>query len=142
MIIAQKEDDVLKLKIENYGSENLRVYLIDGQYVRDNVFIDFTEGGNSYRYDFVPQGEIWIGGVHVIEVPYVCLHEVTEITYALKGGLELTSDQDYSVAHNYANECESAARKAPNTVDKLLVEAFKEYEIALASEEQTIWQES
>ena len=133
---------MLKLKIENYGSENLKVYLVDGQYIRDNIFIDFTEGGNSYRYDFIPKGEIWIGAVHIIEAPYVCLHEVEEITFAFKGGLDLTKGDDYPEAHNYASECEAAARKAPNTVDKLLQEAFREYEIALASEEQTIWEES
>ena len=130
---------MLKLKIENYGSDNLKVFLIDGQYVRDNIFIDFTEGGNPYRYDFIPQGEIWIGAVHIIEAPYVCLHEVEEITYGLKGGLDLTNDQDYSEAHDYANECEQAARNAPNTAEQLLKEAFREYEIVLASEEQTIW---
>lgn len=133
---------MLKLRIENYGSEHIKVYLIDGQYVRENIFIDFTEGGSSYRYDFIPQGEIWVGGVHVIEFPFICLHEVEEITFALKGGLDLKKDDEYSESHNYANECEAAARKAPNTVNKLLVEAFREYEIALASEEQTIWQES
>ncbi len=133
---------MLKLKIANYGSENLKVYLIDGQYVRDNILIDFTEGGNPYRYSFVPQGEIWIGAVHIIEAPFVCLHEVEEITYALKGGLDLTKDEDYTEAHNYANECEQAVRNAPNTAEKVLQEAFREYEITLASEEQTIWQES
>ncbi len=133
---------MLKLRIADYGSQNLTAYLVDGQYVRDNIYIDFTEGGNGYRYDFVPVEEIWIGGVHIGEAPYIFIHEITEITYAIENGLDLMKEADYSKAHEHANKVELAARKAPNTIDKMIDEAIKDYERVLASEEQTIWQNS
>ncbi len=133
---------MLKLKIVDYCSQNLNVYLVNGQDIRDNIYIDFTEGGNGYRYDFIPIKEIWIGGVHIIEAPYIFIHEITEITYAIERGLDLMEDTDYSKAHDHANEIELAVRKAPNTVDKAITDAMKDYERVLASEEQTIWQNS
>ena len=133
---------MLKLKIADYCSQNLNTHFVDGGHIRDNIWIDFTEGGNGYRYDFVPTKEIWIGGVHIIEAPYIFIHEITEITYAIENGLDIMKESDYSKAHEYASKSELAARQSPNTVDKIIYEAVRDYERIIASEEQIIWQES
>ena len=133
---------MLKLKIADYCSQNLTTYLVDGEAIRDNTWIDFTEGGNGYRYDFVPVKEIWIGGVHIVEAPYIFIHEISEITFAIENGLDITNEENYSKDHEYANSQELALRRAPNTADTVIKEAMKDFERIIASEEQTIWENS
>jgi hypothetical protein len=35
-------------------------YLVDGEMLRNNVDIDFTQGGNGARYGYVPRAELWV----------------------------------------------------------------------------------
>jgi hypothetical protein len=39
---------------------SVKIYKVDGDYVRSNTFVDFTEGGHFYVYKFIPENEIWI----------------------------------------------------------------------------------
>lgn len=44
--------------------DDTKIYLVDGDYVRDNISINskdqFVEGGHGYVYDWVPKDEIWV----------------------------------------------------------------------------------
>ena len=43
-------------KLDSDGGIN--VFLVDGEYVRDNVTIEFALGGHHYVYDQIPENEI------------------------------------------------------------------------------------
>lgn len=44
------------------GKEQVPVYLVDGNYIRENLYIEFLLGGHNLaaRHKFIPKGEIWI----------------------------------------------------------------------------------
>ncbi len=46
-----------KIKVD---SDEVTVFLVDGEYVRDNITIEFALGGHHYVYDQIPENEIWI----------------------------------------------------------------------------------
>lgn len=39
---------------------NVRVFLVDGERVRRELYVNFTCGGHGYRYLFILPGELWI----------------------------------------------------------------------------------
>jgi hypothetical protein len=36
------------------------VWLVDGDFIRDNIDIDFTNFGQHFRFNFIPKNEFWI----------------------------------------------------------------------------------
>ena len=108
--------------IRIYGaSDNLTIYIVDGRYIRDNIYIDFTEGGNDEVYggadpdkpSFIPKGEIWIDNKNMDEAGFILLHELTERNHMQAG-------EDYDTAHDAANVQEQAARDKPDKLVELL----------------------
>jgi hypothetical protein len=86
-------------------ANKIKVYIVDGKYVRENQEIDFTQGGNSGKYEFIPKEEIWIDdGLNEDEILPTLLHEVIE--YKLMDG-----GYDYDFAHDIASDVELAYRK-------------------------------
>ena len=79
------------------------VYLVNGQAVRENVDLDFTEGGNPSRYGYIPLNEIWIEG-QASELGATALHEFIEAEAMLKSGLS------YDKAHDEASAAERLFR--------------------------------
>lgn len=87
-----------------YEIAELEVWLVDGKYVRDNLDIDFTQGGHHLRYNFIPDNEIWIdNSVEWREWQAVFIHELVEHDCMLKG-------LDYEACHNIANIAEKNMR--------------------------------
>ena len=103
---------------------DLTAWLVDGRYIRDNIWLDFTEGGNDEVYggadpdkpSFIPKGEIWIDNNNLAEAPYILLHELTERNNMQDG-------EDYDQAHEAANTAEQKARDDPDKLMKLLAGA-------------------
>jgi hypothetical protein len=94
-----------KEELERYSRPNLKVFVVDGQFVREHYDIDFTEGGHDLVYDFIPKGEVWLDlDVNVRELPYVLLHELTE------RGIMQREKLCYDDAHDRANKVELNAR--------------------------------
>src|SRR5205807_974360 len=57
----------------------IAIWRVNGRMIRDHVFIDFTEGGNSRVYKWMPANEIWLDhDVDPGEVKFVKLHELHE----------------------------------------------------------------
>jgi hypothetical protein len=84
----------------------LEVWFVNGHYIRDNIYIDFTEGGNHERYDWIPDGEIWIDEeVKPEEVTVTIFHEFTEQKVMCEKGW------DYDHAHDFASGLEIAMRQ-------------------------------
>ena len=84
----------------------LKVFLVDGAYVRSHFDSAFIHGGNEFRYgDFVPKNELWIDQIMPeAEWPYTLLHECYE-TEKMRGGWS------YDRAHNAAKRLENKARR-------------------------------
>lgn len=97
-------------------SKKLKVWVVNGRYIRDYYFIDFTEGGHEYVYKFVPKNEVWIEkDLRENERPFVILHEIHERNLMKKG-------MKYEHAHHSASTIEHECRKNP----KLLAIKIKE----------------
>ena len=108
--------DYFKEPLTSYSiPDKLAVFLVDGKYVRDNIFPDFTEGGHSEVYNFIPATEIWIDfDISAEEIKAVLLHELHEYCLMLLEGM------DYDTAHDAANVIEQEGRHNPDKVDELI----------------------
>ena len=85
----------------------LTIWLVNGRAVRDFVYIDFTEGGNSWAYAWMPPHEIWLDtDVNPAEMKFVQLHELHEFNKMARG-------LGYEKAHDSANVVELEARHHP-----------------------------
>jgi hypothetical protein len=89
--------------------DGTKVFIVDGDYVRDNISVDFVEGGHDLVYKFVPEGEIWVEKMIVGHDERMnMIHEIYEHT--LMKHMKLS----YDVAHDHTQ-----------TVEKILREHFK-----------------
>lgn len=83
---------------------NVKVFIVDGEFVREVFDIDFTEGGNSKAYSWIPQNEIWVDNdVDKKEQRFVIIHEYTEVMLMNRG-------YSYPDAHQVALKAEIDAR--------------------------------
>jgi hypothetical protein len=85
----------------------LPIYLVSGEWVRNNQDIDFTQGGNDGIYPFyIPAPEIWIDdALHGLDRTATALHEMVERDLMVKHGLA------YDPAHEIASSYERGFRK-------------------------------
>ena len=81
---SDKTLGVKKILLKNIN--DLSVWLVDGELVRDWWNVDFTEGGHDLVYEFIPPNEIWIDDdLDLEEQDFVILHEITERNLMFKG---------------------------------------------------------
>ncbi len=82
----------------------LKIFYVDGEHVR-TIDCAFIQGGNEFRYGFVPKGELWVDwNVPVEEWPYVLFHECYETEKMRKGW-------SYDRAHTAAKRAENVLRR-------------------------------
>ena len=98
-----------RIKIALIGKAgSIGIWHVNGRLIRDWVFIDFTEGGNSHAYEWMPANEIWLDhDVDRREVKFVKLHELHEYNRMADG-------LSYERAHKSANRVELKARRNPS----------------------------
>lgn len=97
-------------------SRDLRVWVADGEVVRDVYFIDYTEGGHDKVYNFIPAREVWLDDdVEIKERKFVLIHEVHE-RFLMSGGMK------YFPAHRSASHIEYYCRHHPSELDAKLAE--------------------
>lgn len=61
--------------------DTVKIYLVEGEYVRDLHKTDYVEGGHGYVYPWIPENEIWVdSSIDSKEIPVIVLHEFTERT--------------------------------------------------------------
>jgi len=111
------EIDPVKLMKKQYlrTQDCMKIYLIEGEYFRDRLDIDFTVGGHHWVYPFIPHDEVWIDDAYSDEpreVEYFIAHELLEIKQMRRG-------MKYLDAHRLANKLEKKLRSA---VEKKLAE--------------------
>lgn len=82
-----------------------KLFLVDGEYVRNNVDIDFVAGGNPARYAYCPENEIWIEEVYDdVDIAATTMHEYHETILMRDHG------KDYDKAHAAASKLEKKFR--------------------------------
>ncbi|MFH1608089.1 MAG: hypothetical protein ABIA78_03065 [archaeon] len=118
----KKEEEIKAVKkelIKKYSSK-MKVWIVNGELVRDLFFLDFTEGGHDKVYHFIPKNEIWIDDdVSSNERKFVLLHEIHERNLMSRG-------KDYKSAHRSSSKIEFFARHNPKEFKKII---FKEIKI-------------
>lgn len=97
------ESDQYKIRrLENI--DDVAVWLVDGKKIRDDCYIDFTEGGHDLVYEWIPENEIWIDNdISKEERPYILDHEYEERCRMAEG-------EDYKHAHGTASNLERQLR--------------------------------
>lgn len=109
---------VRKQLLEEYGTR-IRVWIVDGELVRDLYFIDFTEGGHDKVYKFIPKNEIWLDDdVMDEERKFILLHELHE-RYLMGLGWS------YSKAHKDSSRIEYRCRQQTEGLDPALKEEIR-----------------
>jgi len=106
---AAGEPSPVKLIRKKYmrTEDGMKIYLIDGEYFRDNLDIDFTVGGHHWVYPFIPRDEVWLDEAYTTEpkeVEYFIAHELEELKHMKKG-------MRYEDAHALANKLEKELRE-------------------------------
>jgi hypothetical protein len=97
----------------------LTVWLVDGKLIRDSLDVEFIGGGHYYRYEWIPEGEIWIeNDVPTDDVKLFVLHELCERAWMAGEGM------GYDDAHARASAVESICRKNPQVLDEYLSRAI------------------
>ena len=100
--------------LAQYGQEGCdkewKVYWVDGFYLRNNIAIDFDDGGNPAAYqEFIPEDEIWIevdgDTKDTRDEEMVLLHEIYEAHIIESEGTS------YEEAHGMAQHVERLARQ-------------------------------
>ncbi len=119
--------------LQKYSTKKLKVWIVDGKAVRDIFFLDFTQGGHGYVYDFIPKNEIWIDDdVEPDELKFVLLHELHERNLMARGWCydidtedNLKTGKIKKPAHQSASRIEYSCRKERKDVDKELKKEVK-----------------
>lgn len=90
LTIACKKTEVVKTTDNSpdlkrmYGYYNgeykgFKIWIVDGNYIRREIFNEFIYGGNDERYTFVPENEIWIdNSISADEYLTTLEHEINE----------------------------------------------------------------
>lgn len=100
-------------------SKNIKVWIVDGELVRDLFFIEFTEGGHDNIYHFIPKGEVWIDDdVSKREIKFILLHELHERNLMSKGW-------NYQKAHRDSSHIEFFCRHHQKELNKKLKEELE-----------------
>lgn len=47
--------------------DGLKVYAVDGKWIRNNLSVIFGHGGHGYVHEFIPKNEIWVSTHHYHE---------------------------------------------------------------------------
>jgi len=117
----RREEDIefVHKKLLDKYNQKVKIWIVDGEAVRDLFYIDFTEGGHGYVYSFIPKDEVWIDDdLEPKEIKFVLLHELHERNLIIKG-------LNYANAHKESSEIEYYCRHHLEEIDKKLKEEIK-----------------
>ena len=115
-------EEVYSSVYHEFRWQGIKIYLVDGNVVRNLYKTDFVEGGHGYVYSWIPKGEIWVEmDLHPDEIPLMILHEMVERT------LMKEKDEQYAYAHKVAGKVEFSFR--PDKFKKQDVESLNSKKI-------------
>ncbi len=110
-----------KIELPQYQDGRVKVYLVNGEYVRNEMSkeypdaIEFTQGGHSQVYDYIPKNEVWIDKANsLLDRKATLLHELREFKIMSEG-------KEYEDAHHEdANPLELEGRHDLSKLDELI----------------------
>ena len=113
------EVDLKKILVDKlWEYDGYEFWSVDGEYVRDNIDIDFVEGGNPGRYGYVPEKHRWIEEViDKGDIVPTAVHEHIESILMEDYGFS------YDDAHEIASDYEVEIRK--NVYERNFFDNFK-----------------
>jgi hypothetical protein len=101
--------------------DKFKVWIVDGAEIRRQIFNEFIYGGNSERYPFVPEGEIWIdNSISSEEFETTLAHEINERNLMARYAMTYFDAHDSSLAlevkmrRGYLLQCNEHESKLPN----------------------------
>ncbi len=78
--------------------DKFKVWIVDGAAIRMQIFNEFIYGGNSERYPFIPENEIWIdNSISSEEFETTLAHETNERNLMAKFGMTYFDAHDSSL---------------------------------------------
>lgn len=120
---------MVRRKLLKSYSGKIDIWLVNGESVRDEYYVDFTEGGHDLVYHFIPRREVWIDDdLSAKERKFILLHELHERNLMSKSlkrkkkrifGKEL--ETVYLKAHHSSSEIEYFCRHHPKQLDKKIM---------------------
>lgn len=88
------------------NKDNYKIWIVDGNVVRQKIYKEFLYGGNEQRYVFNPKGEIWIdNAISCEEYDLTVAHELNERHLMAKYGWT------YDEAHDSSLRVEQVIRR-------------------------------
>jgi len=112
-------NSVHKDLLQKYSTKKIKVWVVNGEAVRDLFFIDFTEGGHGYVYSFIPKNEVWIDDdIEPDEIKFVLLHEMHERNL-------MSKRMKYDSSHASSSKIEYACRRHKKDINKELKKEIK-----------------
>jgi hypothetical protein len=110
---------LFRVKLLKTLENGVKVWLVNGRWVRSILNVDFTAGGHEYVYEYVPPMDVWIDNdVAWQERAFIILHELHERN-RMEEGLP------YSKAHAESSALELRCRKQIDDLhDALAVEGW------------------
>jgi hypothetical protein len=107
----------------------LPVYLVSGETVRNEIDIDFTQGGNEAAYPgYVPANEIWIDdAMHALDRIATIFHEIVERNLVLYGGMNYDRAHEIACKREIELRKDLAKRKPTSTDLRLVTQALRPY---------------
>lgn len=105
--ITYSESQNFDKKLFTTTIDKIKIYLVDAEYVRNNIDIDYTMGGHGYIYpNYIPEDEVWIDNrMNQNDIYATTVHELVERRYMKE------QHWTYTKAHEYASKRESNIRK-------------------------------
>ncbi len=110
-----------KAILTGYSNANVSIFIVNGEYIRDNLDIDFVEADNdAHNPALIDLGEVWIDGdVSSGEFRVNMIHELTERRLMIEQGMA------YEQAHPKASEAEAFARAHRDQLEELVQAELK-----------------
>lgn len=104
----------------NGSKDKFKIWIVDGAKIRKDIFNEFLYGGNSERYPFIPEDEIWIdNSISSEEYEPTLAHEINERNLMAKFAMTYFDAHDSSLAlevkmrRDYLKQCNEHEAKLP-----------------------------
>lgn len=89
--------------------DGTEVFLVDGDWVRDNMNDEFIGGGHGFQDDYIPEDEIWSEFVRdPVDNKEILIHEIIEYIFMKY------FHKKYDDSHEIANSVEDTIRRLPD----------------------------
>ena len=143
---ADYSDGFMRLPLAGFDGP-VEIELVDGQYIRQNLYQDFTEGGNDLAFDGIrvpfkmPANHIWIDfDVNSSEVMGVIGHELAERAEMIKrihgaiqnggkrpdvGEIQAIYEECHDIANGIESDINSHPESATDRIRELMAEQPK-----------------